>query len=98
MVLSAMLDDAEKSIHLMTGETNSELDKMEILGEFKKSNLSTLVAKNAGLKWTKERMLGVETMQKHSVTSLRCVYIMQKSPIGKNEMSQNREHTNYFIS
>ena len=43
-------------------------------------------------------MLGVETVQKHSVTSLRCVYIMQKSPIGKNEMSQNREHTNYFTS
>ena len=50
MVLSAMSDDAEKSINLMTGETNSEFDKMEILGEFKKSNLSTVVAKNAGLK------------------------------------------------
>lgn len=33
-------------------------------------------------------MLGVEMVQKHSVTSLRCVYIMQKSPVSKNEMSK----------
>ena len=38
MVLSAMSDDAEKSIKTMTEETNGEFDKMEILGELKKSN------------------------------------------------------------
>ena len=31
MVLSAMSDDAEKSIKTMTEETNGEFDKMEIL-------------------------------------------------------------------
>lgn len=50
VVLSTMSDDAEKSIKAMTGETNGEFVKMEILGELKKSNLSTVVAKNAGLK------------------------------------------------
>lgn len=49
MVLSAMSDDAEKSVKTMTEGTNGEFDKMEILGELKKSNLSTVVAKNAGL-------------------------------------------------
>lgn len=47
--LSAVLNDAEKSIKIRTEETITGSGKMKTCGELNKS--SVVVAKNAGLKW-----------------------------------------------
>lgn len=49
--LSAVLNDAEKSIKIRTEETITGSGKMKTCGELNKSSLSVVVAKNAGLKW-----------------------------------------------
>lgn len=98
MVLSAVSNDAVKSIKIRIEEIHTEFGKMVLLGELNKSNLTTVLANNVALKWIEERMWGEEMVREHNVTSLRCICIMQKSPISKNEMPKNREHVNYSIS
>lgn len=94
---SAVSNDAEKSIKIKTEETNTAVGKMAILGELK-NHLSTMVAKNAGLKWIEERTWCGERVRKHSVKRTRRICIMQKSPNSKNKMSQNRVHINYPLN
>lgn len=50
MVLSAVSNDAVKSIKIRIEETNTEFGKMVLLGELNKSNLTIVLANNTALK------------------------------------------------
>lgn len=86
--MAGVVSDAEKSVKLRIEETKTESGKMKILGELSKSSLSTLVGNNVGSKWT----AGEEMVSKHNVTSIIHFGIMRES-FSKNEMPQNKEHT-----